>query len=153
MLKFLKQNFYRVLYSMAKVFWFLTRPKTQGVKCLIKYRETFLLVKFSYAHREWSLPGGGVKRGETPEQATCREIFEEAGIILDSLVKIGEFESRKDFKQDAVHCFFAEVTDSRIDLDKKELSEAGWFGRESLPVGCRPVVGYLFEMYDKYESI
>ncbi|MBC7581787.1 NUDIX hydrolase [Aeromicrobium sp.] len=31
----------------------------------------------------WSLPGGGIKRGELPAAAAARELFEELGITVD----------------------------------------------------------------------
>ena len=42
-------------------------------------RGQILLVKKSY-RKEWSIPGGLVKRGESWEQAAVRELFEEVGI-------------------------------------------------------------------------
>jgi ADP-ribose pyrophosphatase YjhB (NUDIX family) len=33
-----------------------------------------LLVRHSYAGRRWTLPGGGVHRGEPPEQTARREM-------------------------------------------------------------------------------
>lgn len=42
-----------------------------------------LLVKSWFGHQRWSLPGGGVEKGETLRQAARRELEEETGIILD----------------------------------------------------------------------
>jgi 8-oxo-dGTP pyrophosphatase MutT (NUDIX family) len=33
---------------------------------------------------KWDMTGGGVMSGETPEQAACREVKEELGIIINS---------------------------------------------------------------------
>jgi len=64
------------------------RPKTkQGAGCLIFCRSTdrFLMIRRSDlvpVANTWSLPGGSVDHGETPEQAARREVMEEIGYRL-----------------------------------------------------------------------
>lgn len=41
-----------------------------------------LLLKHSYGPDVWSLPGGGLARGEDPLAAARREVFEELGVNL-----------------------------------------------------------------------
>jgi putative (di)nucleoside polyphosphate hydrolase len=38
----------------------------------------------------WQMPQGGIDKGETPEIAAARELFEETGIALDMVTPIGE---------------------------------------------------------------
>ncbi len=45
-------------------------------------RDELLLVKNWLGGSEWSLPGGGVDRGESPENAAARELEEETGITV-----------------------------------------------------------------------
>lgn len=44
----------------------------------------------------WSLPGGGVKRDESPVQAARREVYEEVGLMIDParLRSLGEYTQR-----------------------------------------------------------
>jgi ADP-ribose pyrophosphatase YjhB (NUDIX family) len=58
----------------------LLTPVAFGVCAFVERDGNILLVRHSYA-RGWSLPGGGVKRGEPPVQAVLRELKEEVGLI------------------------------------------------------------------------
>ncbi|MGH2524933.1 MAG: NUDIX domain-containing protein, partial [Anaerolineales bacterium] len=70
----------RLLYTLAykadRVRCFFMRPLTVGVKLLLVREGAILLVRHSYKPG-WHLPGGGVKKGETLEQAARRETREE----------------------------------------------------------------------------
>lgn len=76
---------YRTHLSLLK----LRAPITLGVRTLIvDDQNRVLLIRHSY-RPGWYLPGGGVKKWETMEEAACRESREEAGVdplALDRLV-------------------------------------------------------------------
>ena len=41
---------------------------------------------------DWQMPQGGIDKGETPEFAVKREIYEETGISDNLIIKIGEID-------------------------------------------------------------
>lgn len=68
----------RVVRSIAPAF-------TVGAVCVIERHDgAVLLVRLSY-RQSWGLPGGLLKRGETPADAARREVQEEATLEVDLL--------------------------------------------------------------------
>jgi 8-oxo-dGTP diphosphatase len=41
---------------------------------------------------EWSLPGGAVELGETLQEAVCREVLEETGLVVEPLAVVEVFD-------------------------------------------------------------
>lgn len=55
------------------------------------------------------MPGGGIKKHETPEQAAIREVKEETGINIEQLdYLLGVYSNNKEGKRDTVYCFVVE---------------------------------------------
>jgi ADP-ribose pyrophosphatase YjhB (NUDIX family) len=62
----------RFLYLCYRVYCFLFRPVRLGVRVMLLRGDQVLLVRQTYMPG-WFMPGGGLKRGETLEQAARRE--------------------------------------------------------------------------------
>jgi ADP-ribose pyrophosphatase YjhB (NUDIX family) len=80
----------RFVHKMSRLWWSVTGPITVGVRVLLIRDETVLLVQHTYQD-SWYLVGGGVRGGETLEQAIRREADEEAGASLEHLEVFGVY--------------------------------------------------------------
>ncbi len=127
------QAAYRLAYPVALAWWALRRPRHQGALACIRVGGAVLLIRQSY-RRAWTLPGGGVHPGETPEAAVRRELLEELRLPTSALqpgaVVCGIWNNR----QEEVHVF--ELPLDRLPplrLDNREVVEARLFAVDELP--------------------
>jgi ADP-ribose pyrophosphatase YjhB (NUDIX family) len=75
----------------------LTRGKTLGVRGVVVDGEgRVLLVRHTYLVGWW-LPGGGVDKGETTQDAVVRELREEGGVIARSAPHLVSIHSNERF--------------------------------------------------------
>lgn len=75
----------RVLYSLVgAITRYLPGWRAQRVRVVLRTKSNeVLLVKTWLSHQRWALPGGGVEKNETAEQAAVREVHEETGIRIE----------------------------------------------------------------------
>lgn len=139
--------FIRLVVFSRKLYWFIFRPSTTGVKCLIRYDGKILLIRNSYSPEAWTLVGGGVKSSEEPASAVKREVVEEVGLNLESVSILGKYESDKEYKKDTVYCFYSELASFPIvKASKIEIIEAQWFDQKNLPSNVSKAVSNSLEM-------
>lgn len=75
------------------------RPRVCGA---ILKGKAILMVRHRENDREyWTLPGGGVEAGETPEQAVVREMREETGLDAE----VVRFLFAEDYRHGTCQCF------------------------------------------------
>jgi 8-oxo-dGTP pyrophosphatase MutT (NUDIX family) len=129
----LRRRGYRLAYRILTVWWFLRRPRIEGVKCVLTSGDAVLLVRHTYGPAVWDLPGGVVKRREPPLQAAQREMAEELGIQNADWREAGTIQGRQNFRRDTVHCFAAELGSRALAPNGAELAETRWFARDELP--------------------
>jgi ADP-ribose pyrophosphatase YjhB (NUDIX family) len=90
-----------------------------------------LLVRDRGFH-QFSLPGGGVKEGETPEEAVARELQEETGLKALRLEPLRRCRTSDIYN---TYLVFAVEVAGTLRIDTQELSAAHWWdGRERIPL-------------------
>lgn len=96
--------------------------------------DKLLLTKYAAGYKRYALVAGFVEIGETLESAVRREVLEEVGLRVKN---IRYYKSQPwAFSGSILSGFFADLDGSAaVTVDETELSEAGWFSRDSIPPG------------------
>jgi 8-oxo-dGTP pyrophosphatase MutT (NUDIX family) len=118
------QMAFRMGFPLARLWWQVRRPQHKGVLVAIYVGQALVLVRPSY-QKAWNLPGGGIRRGETPEIAARRELAEEIGFVPCALLPAGSIRGTWDGRRD--HVYFFELRLDRmpmLQLDNREIVAA-----------------------------
>lgn len=112
----------------------LSRSLSLGVRGLVFDAEgRVLLVEHTYIPG-WYLPGGGVERGETAEQAVIRELREEGGVEAIGRPRLRSVhDNREQFSGDHVLLFQIETWRPCDPTAHAEILNRGWFAPDALP--------------------
>lgn len=127
---------YKIVRTPIIWYWKIFNIKTRGVRVMIVCQNEIVLVRHWY-NSLWVMPGGGIKKHETPEQAAIREIKEETGITIKQLdYLLGVYSNNKGGKNDTVYCFVVELKEKLEIPSKKlniEISDISWIDTNNLP--------------------
>lgn len=113
---------------------------TLGVRGIaLDAAERVLLVRHTYL-AGWHLPGGGVERGETAEEAMRKEFAEEGGVAVEGPLRLCHVYLNPHFRGDHILLYQAETWRPCASDSLGEIAECGFFPRDALPEGVRPHV-------------
>jgi ADP-ribose pyrophosphatase YjhB (NUDIX family) len=125
---------YRAGYLVLRPWWFVTRPRTLGVKVVVRCGDQVLAVRHTYARRDqWDLPGGFLRPGEDPEHTLRRELVEELGVHPVAVLPIADVPARFDHKRERLFIYVADLAGTEIHPSEAEIAEARWVPRDALP--------------------
>lgn len=79
---------------------------------------------------KWVFPGGGIDKGESPLQASVREVYEETGVIATPLRMLTITHPSK---PNVGFCILKCDSTTITLIANEEFQELGWFSSESLP--------------------
>jgi len=100
-------------------------PFTVSVAALLlNERNEMLLVKTHRRADTWEIPGGNVEAGEPLDQAVCREVREETGIVIRPLGISGVYMNTT--KHVLVVVFKVAYVSGEIAIQPEEIQEAGY---------------------------
>jgi ADP-ribose pyrophosphatase YjhB (NUDIX family) len=128
--------FSKVIYQAGKIVWRITKPVTAGTRVILIRDNKILLVKHTY-QEHWYLPGGGIKKGETFEQAIRREIEEELDGQMGSLKLFGVYNNFFENKNDHVVIFICDEFSIAGKKDR-EIENFDFFDTTDLPKNTAP---------------
>lgn len=105
---------------------------TVGVSGVVLDAEDRVLLFRHYLRsiQGWALPGGFVGRGESLENALCRELQEEAQLTVRIVCLL---EARIAEAHHLDICYLARVVDGQLQIDTSELRAGAFFALEALP--------------------
>jgi 8-oxo-dGTP pyrophosphatase MutT (NUDIX family) len=126
----------RLLFLGYRIYCFIFRPITLGVRVMLIQNGQVLLVRQTYLPG-WFMPGGGVKRNETLEEAARREAREEVGAAMGVLSLLGAYTTFGQFKSD--HNILFLCTDFTLQgQPDREIAEVRFFPLDALPENIWP---------------
>jgi len=139
--------YFKILYFGFKVYCFIFRPVRMGVRIMMIQDNEVWLIRHTYLPG-WFMPGGGIKRHETLEQAAYREAHEETGAELQEVSLLGVFSSFVQWKTDHTAVFLCK--DFKITgKSDGEIAEMRSFPLDALPENTFASHRKLLEAYQK----
>jgi 8-oxo-dGTP pyrophosphatase MutT (NUDIX family) len=117
----------------------LATPITVGVRVITPRDDTVLLIRHRGGRFPWSLPGGGVDRGESMADAAIRELREEAGCPTTGATLHGLFHRIEGGVSDYIATFVCLPTgEARPPMADLEIVDARFFPVRDLPANLDP---------------
>jgi 8-oxo-dGTP pyrophosphatase MutT (NUDIX family) len=121
------------------MWWRWRKPDRSSVIVVIfDHAGRVLLVRHSYGRSRWTVPGGGIDKGEDPAGAAAREVREELGCDLAGLSALGPVYADDSGSRDCRHVFSARVVGKPV-ADQREIVAVGWFDPARLPSDTSPL--------------
>ena len=93
------------------------KPPRLTARAILQNKDGLFAVMYAQKFNLYSLPGGGIEKGETAKEALQREILEETGCICEAIAELGKvLENRAclDYTQESYYFVATTVGVSKI---------------------------------------
>ncbi|MFY7842865.1 MAG: NUDIX hydrolase [Rhabdochlamydiaceae bacterium] len=108
--------------------------------CVIIFKNGEVLLTKRRDIPVWVLPGGGIEKGESPEQSAIREALEETGFKVSIKRKVAEYHPTNKLTH-YTHFFECEIIDGVLQTTDETI-EASFFSTDQLPQLMPPTYRY-----------
>jgi len=123
----------RAAHSLRRRWWRVRGTRVSGAQVVaLDPLGRVLLIRHSYGASHWTLPGGGLQRGESPVTAATREAFEEAAVRLSGATQIAVMQHMPHGSNNDVRVV-AGWTEDTPRADGREIVAAQFFALDALP--------------------
>jgi 8-oxo-dGTP pyrophosphatase MutT (NUDIX family) len=145
---------YRLALLILRAWWMIRRPRSAGVRCVLRHGLAFVLVRHTYGDAGWMLPGGRLRQGEDPAHGAAREMAQELGVRCRGWRQVGYLAARasywrrspqESYRRHATYYLEAEVESPVLHRRPAEVREVGWFTLDELPADRSPTVDLAIE--------
>ena len=144
--------FYRLAHKIRHRWRVWRGVPISGVAMIAQdFEGRLLLLRHSYGPPGWYLPGGGIRRVETPAQAAERELKEETGCQAEGIRPVGTFDDVVSGSPHTAHLFACSTNDQPVP-DGREVIEARFFPRHSMPEPLSPRTRARIEAWLEWEK-
>ena len=125
-----------VFWAGWPVLWIYLLRSTR-TRIVVEYDGKILVLKNRLNNDRWSLPGGGLHRGEDPTNGVVRELYEETGITIKTtdVAEISRGKINHRGLRYSVVSFCAKLVNSPVlNIQRLEVAEASWLMPEDLDI-------------------
>ena len=124
-MNFIENAVYILFYPVI----FLVLNNSQRTRVAIFHKNKILIVRPRLNLGKWIMPGGNIKKSETPEMSVIRETKEEIGIVLEPeklIFSRREVNSYRFIKTEIHYYVYLTEKELNVIIDKNEIAEYKW---------------------------
>jgi len=113
----------------------VVRHHSKSVVVLVEANDKILFVNANrYVNKSISieLPAGIIEKGETPIEASCREVLEETGCVLNDCIEMFQYLPSNGTSDQVIYVVKGRCTDMNVVPDNNEVADVMWMSNKEI---------------------